>query len=329
MGMILSSCLRRALATAALALLPLGAAAAGGALAPGVQAFEAHRYEEAKAFFEPYARKNPKDAEAAFYLGRTWLALRNADAAADWLEKAVALAPGRSDYFDWLGRAYGAAALKASVLSMPGLARKTREAWEKAVALDPNNLDARADLMQYDLQAPGFLGGGADKAREQLAEIQKRDPIRGALASATLLSSQKDLAGAERVLKEAVQKAPAEPRLRLTLGALYQVQQKWEAAFDAFEAMLKADPGNWDALYQIGKTGALSGQRLDRAEEYLKRYLGHSPGSESAPLANAHFRLGAVYQKKGNKAAARGEYEAALKLDPHLEDARKALSGLG
>jgi len=320
---------RKLAALAALALPAMAAAAAPEALAPGVRALEAHRYEEARAFLEPLARKNPKDAEAAFYLGRTWLGLRKTDAAAEWLEKATALAPGRSDYFDWLGKAYGLAAVEASVFAKPGLAGKTREAWEKAVALDPNNLDARADLMQYDLQAPGFLGGGVDKAREQAAEIRKRDAVRGALAFATMAFAQKDLAGGEKILQEAIQRAPAEPRLRMTLGALYQEQQKWDAAFDVFEAILKTDPANWDALYQIGKNGALSGQRLDRAEECLKRYLGHAPGPESAPLANAHLRLGGVYQKKGNQAAARAEYQTALKLDPKLEEARKALEGVG
>jgi len=314
---------------AVLALPPAAALAAGGAASPGIQALEARRFEEARAFFEPLARKNPKDAEAAFYLGRAWLGLRKTGEATQWLEKATALAPGRSDYFDWLGKAYGLAAVQASVFAKPGLAGKTREAWEKAVALDPNNLDARADLMQYDLQAPGFLGGGVDKAREQAAEIRKRDAVRGALAYGTIAFVQKDLAGGEKILQEALQKAPAEPRLRLALGALYQSQEKWDAAFDNFEAMLKADPGSWDALYQIGKTAALSGQRLDRAEECLKRYLGHAPGPESAPLANAHLRLGAVYQKKGNKAAARAEYQTAVKLDPKLEEAKKALAELG
>jgi len=319
-------------AAAALALAPVLAGeawGAGEALGPGIQALNARRYEEAKAFFEAYARKNPKDAEAAFYLGKAWLSLRKADPAAEWLEKATALAPGRSEYFDWLGRAYGQQALEASVFAKPGLAKKTKEAWEKAVALDPNNLDARFDLMAYDLQAPGFLGGGVDLARQQAAEIQKRDAVRGAQAWATIAITQKDPATAEKGLKEAIQKSPAEPRLRLALGAVYQSQQKWDAAFDTFEGMAKADPPNWDALYQIGKTAALSGQRLDRAEECLKRYLGHTPSPESAPFANAQFRLGQVYQKKGNKAAARAAYQEALRLDPKLEDARKALASLG
>ena len=321
--------LPRFLAVALLALAPLVAgAAASGALAPGIQLFEGRRYEEARKFFEPYAAKNPKDADAAFYLGRTLFALRQHEKAAEWLEKAAALAPNRSDVQVELGRAYGQAALRANILRQAGLAGKTRAAWEKAVALDANNLEARDLLIQYYLNAPGFMGGGVDKARAEAAEIKKRDAVRGHQAFATIALSQKDPAAAERELKTAIQTAPANPRPRLLIGMFYQDQQKWDAAFEALEAILKADPDNWDALYQVGRAGALSGKRLDRAEECLKRYFGHIPGPEQAPLANAHFRLGQVYEKKGNKAQARAEYQTALKLDPSLKDAKEALAKL-
>jgi tetratricopeptide (TPR) repeat protein len=321
--------LSRFLGAVLLALVPLAAGAASGLLAPGIQHYEGRRYEEARKFFEPYAAKNPKDADAAFHLGRTLFALRQHEEAAEQLERAAVLAPHRSDVQVELGRAYGQAALRANILRQAGLAKKTREAWEKAVALDANNLEARDLLIQYYLNAPGFMGGGVDKARAEAAEIRKRDAARGHQAFATIALSQKDLAAAERELKAAVQAAPANPRPRLLLGIFYQDQQKWDAAFETLEALLKAEPDNWDALYQVGRAGALSGKRLDRAEECLKRYFGHTPGPEQAPLAHAHFRLGQVYEKKGNKAQARAEYQTALKLDPNLKDAKEALARLG
>ncbi|HKI05021.1 MAG TPA: tetratricopeptide repeat protein [Thermoanaerobaculia bacterium] len=318
----------QALGMAALLLAPVLAAAAADALAPGIQLYDGRRYEEARKFFEPWAAKNPKDAEAAFYLGRTLLGLRKSEPAAEWLEKATALAPRRSDYFLWLGRAYGQAALEANVLRQPGLAKKTRAAWEKAVALDPANLDARDSLITFYLEAPGIMGGSVDKAKEQAAEIRKRDAVRGRLALVNIAFDQKDMATAERELKAAIQEAPADSRPRVSLSLFYQSQEKWGAAFDTLENLLKADPDNYDALYQIGRAAALSGQRPDRGEECLKRYLGHPPGPQSAPLANAHFRLGQVYEKKGSKPQARAEYQAALKLDPSLKEAKAALAKL-
>lgn len=323
----MKTCLRF-VAVLVLMFAALPARPAPGPLAQGIQLYEAKRYEEARKFFEAYATKNPKDAEAAFQVGRSLLALKKNEPAAEWLEKAAELAPNRSDVQLLLGRAYGRAAMEANVLRQPGLAKKTRVAWEKSVALDPNNLEAREDLIDFYLEAPGIMGGSVEKAQEQAAEITKRDPARGHMASANIALNQKDNAAAERELKAAVQAAPNNAALRMRLALFYQDQQKWEAAFETLEAALTADPNNWNALYQMGRTGAFSGKRLDRSEECLKRYFEHKPGPDDPPLANAHFRLGQIYEKKGNKALARTEYQTALKLDPKLQDAKDALAKL-
>lgn len=315
------------LGVALLSLAPLAAAwAAAEALAPGIQHFEGGRWEEARKFFESYAAKNPKDADAAFYLGRTLLRLDRMEPAVEWLEKAAALAPNNSEKQWWLGRGYGASARQANILSKAGLAKKAKAAFDKAVALDPANLDARSDLVSFYLEAPGFMGGSVAKAKEQAAEIRKRDRLRGRQAMAGIYLYEKNPAGAEKELRQAVQEMPGDPRARFSLGLLYADAQRWNEAFESFEAILKADPQHYGALYQVGKTGALSGQRLDRAEECLKRYLSHNPGTDDPPLAYAHYRLGMVYEKKGNKAQARAEYQQAVKLDPNLDEAKKALA---
>jgi tetratricopeptide (TPR) repeat protein len=307
----------------------LAATAPAGPLAPGITAFEGRRYEEARRFFAPYATAHPKDAEAAYWLGRTLNGLGKTDEAVEWLEKATKLAPRRSDFFLALGRAYGRAAQEASMLRKPGLAKDAHAAWVKAVELDPNNLDARGDLIQFYLLAPGFMGGSVDKAREQANEMAKRDAVRGAVARASIAVDQKDFAAAERIVKEALAKHPGEPQLQQSLGLFYQSQERWDDAFAVYDAMLAADPDAWNALYQVGRTAALSGKRLDRGAAALQRYLGHTPGPDSPPLANAHYRLGMVYERQGNKAGARSEYQAALKLDPKLNDAKEALKKLG
>ena len=319
----------QALALLALTLAPAAArAATDPALTPGIQLFEAKRYDEARKFFESYAARNPKSADADFYLGRTYVQLKKYDEAADWLTKAADLAPGQSAVQLWLGRAYGRAIKDASIFKQAGLASKAQDAWQKAIALDPNNLEARDDLVQFYLQAPGILGGSVAKAREQAAEIKKRDLVKGVQAAVSVAMYEKDTAAAEREYREAIQKAPGEPRLRIALANFYQSQQKWDASFEILDGVLKTDPNRWEALYLVGRGAAASGQRLDRGEECLKRYLAHTPAADEPPLANAHFRLGLIYQKQGKKPEARAEYQNALKLDPGLKDAKDALDKL-
>lgn len=320
--------LKRILGVGLLASWPLMVGAAADGLNTGKQLFESRRYEEARKTLEPYAAANGNNAEAAFYLGRTYFALGKEEKATEWLEKAAELAPNRSEYQLWVGRAYGRAARNANVLRQAGLARSTKAAFEKAVELDPNNLEAREDLIEYYLEAPGLLGGSVDDALAQGNEIKKRDFVRGCEAIAGIHVHEDNLAAAEQELKAAVQKAPSDPRALMAIASFYQIKKQWNAAFDNYETILKANPSHYTAMYQLGKAGALSGQRLDRAEECLKRYLQRTPASDEPPLSAAHHRLGMVLEKKGNKAQARAEYQMALKLDPSLKDAKEALSRL-
>jgi len=144
-------------------------------LATGIQLFESNQLVVAQEFFESYVQEHATDAVGSFYLGRTFFARQQYEQAALWLERAVVLDSRNSDYHLWLGRAYGLLARHASVLWQFPLARKTRAHFEKAVALNPDNLAARADLLEYYLKAPRSIGGGKEKAEAQAHEIAKRD----------------------------------------------------------------------------------------------------------------------------------------------------------
>ena len=78
-----------------------------------------------------------------------------------------------------LGKSYGRLAEHANWFDALDLARKTRRALERALALAPNDRDVIEDLIRYYNEAPTFLGGGAAKARaleQRLAELAKHDP---------------------------------------------------------------------------------------------------------------------------------------------------------
>lgn len=294
----------------------------------GVRLFEAGRFKEAKTVFEPALKANARDASAAYYLGRIAMEERRDDRAADYFETATKLEPTSSRYFLWLGRAYGRQAQRANVLRQPGLAKKTRSAWERALQIDPENLDARADLIQYYVQAPGFLGGSIEKAFEQAEEIRKRDPLRGSLELGGLYEREKKPAEAEKAYLAAAEE-PSERHVgKYRLGLFYQNTGAWDKAFELFESMLREHPNEHGALFQIGKTGALSGQRLDRAEEALEAYLRTTPGRNDPSLAAAHWRLGMVHEKGQDRQRAKAEYETALRLDPALKPASESLKRL-
>ena len=294
----------------------------------GILLFEAGRLREAKTVFEPAFRTNARDAAAAFYLGRIAMEERRYDKASDYFETATQLDPRSSTYFLWLGRAYGREAQSANVLRQPGLAKKTRSAWERALELDADNLDARSDLIQYYVQAPGFLGGSMQKALDQAEAIRQRNALRGYLELGALYERDEKLADAEKAYVAAAKEKSDRHVGEYRLGVFYQNTGAYEKAFELFEQMIAANPSEFGALFQIGKTGAMSGQRLERARSALEAYLQTTPGRNDPSLAAAHWRLGMVHEKRQDRQRAKAEYETALRLDPTLKPASESLKKL-
>lgn len=113
-------------------------------------------------------------AETPLQAGQAAYARGDYARAADVLAEAVRRAPADDEAVYWLGKAYGRQAERAGWLEAVKLARKTRDALERAVKLNPDNHDAVRDLADYYDQAPGFLGGDARKAaalRARLANL--------------------------------------------------------------------------------------------------------------------------------------------------------------
>jgi tetratricopeptide (TPR) repeat protein len=210
------------------------------------------------------------------------------------------------------------------------LAVRARKQFERAAELDPANLDALEDLIEFEVQAPPLLGGSLDKAWRHAAEVERRDALRGRLARAEVLL-RRPRGGPEAALAElraAAADFPGDPRPRLALAAAGAQAGRYAAAFDELEAVLRLDPGNADAHHQLARTAALSGRRLERAEELLSRDLDRWPQGDGAALADGHFELAAVLERKGDLAGARGHYREALRLDPGSAAARAALRRL-
>jgi len=101
------------------------------------------------------------------------------DAAVREFKAAVALQPGDSTAHLWLARALGRKTETANALVAALEVSHVRKEFELAVALDPNNLEARSDLLEFYLEAPRLFGGGIEKAQAQAEAIAKLDPAEG------------------------------------------------------------------------------------------------------------------------------------------------------
>ncbi len=314
-----------ALAAFAVALLAAAADASAATcrLEEGSALFEARKFAEARLALEPCAST---DAKANLYLGRASIAESDFEHAIPSLEKAVTLEPKSSDAHMWLGRAMAQKAQKANVFQQASLAPKIHRRFEEAVALDPASVEARLSLMDFYLLAPGIMGGSVAKAREQAGEIRRHDPLKGYLASGRIAEHEKQLDAAEAEYQKASREFPQKKDPYLWRANLAATQKQYGKGFDILENLLKIRPGDETVYFTIGRFGAQTGERMGRAEECLKRYLQHEPVKDEPALSSAHYQLGILLEKKGDRQAARREWQQALALDPNHSAAKEALA---
>lgn len=290
----------------------------------GRQLFEKHNFTEAIPVLKSVDEDDASYASAQYYLGRIAFEQKEYDDAAEYFEEATEAKNGQvADYFNWLGNTYGTIAQEANVIRQGMLAPKMKSAWEKAIALDARNIGARQSLISFYTQAPALMGGSMDKAKEMARQIGAIDPVQGHRSMGNLLTKEKNLPAAE---KEYLEMTRLEPRLAPVLGNFYLNEKMFDKAFRLFEDDLRKNPDDMLAIYQLGKASAISGQRLDEGEQWLLKYLDYTPKQNEPSHAGANMRLAQVYEKKGRKAEARQKYEAALKLDSHLQEAKEGLS---
>src|SRR5215467_1801893 len=150
--------------------------------------FGAGQYNAAIEMLIGAHRVAPNDGDINYWLERSYYEARDYDLAVMYGEQTIKSSPQNAEYHRWLGRAYGA---KAEQSHSFFLASKVKKAFEMAVTLDPLNIDARRDLMEYLVEAPWIVGGDKDKAKQQIEFINKLDPVEGRLAQAAFFSAEK------------------------------------------------------------------------------------------------------------------------------------------
>jgi tetratricopeptide (TPR) repeat protein len=264
--------------------------------------------------------------------GRALLDSGKNDAAVKAFEKAVKLDSLSSANHMSLAEALGQVARKSNVFKQGLMAGRIKREMERARALDPKSIDPHEGLLQFYMEAPGFMGGSMDKARAEAVEISRLNRMRGHYALADIARHDKDSAAMEREYRGAYTDAPDSVVAYSTLAFYYYNTKRHAEAFATLDKVLARRPDEPMALFYIGRLAAVSGEQLDRGEAYLRKYLTLPPNAEDktrAAPASAHFRLGEVLVKKNNKLEARKEFETALQLNPRLEVARTALKSLG
>ena len=285
----------------------------------------AGRVDDAIRALQQEINASPNDAATYNLLCRAYFSLSQWDRGIAACEKAVELAPDNSTYHLWLGRIYGEKADSSSFFTAAGLAKKVRNQFEQAVQLSPSSVDARTDLAEFYLEAPGIVGGGQDKARAQAATLARLDPAKAHWVNARISEKKKDLSAAEREYRSAIEVSHGDASSWLNLALFNKHVGRLDQMEDAINHAASAQVNHPVVLVDAAETLIRTGRNFPVAIQLLRRYLSSSSTVEEAPAFKAHYLLGTALEKQGDKQAAAQEYRTALSMAKGFSRAQEAL----
>ena len=303
------------------------------AVPPGAAAlYNSGFYRGAIGALQTAVERTPNDASLYYWLGRCYFEVHDFDHSISSWQRAVALESGRSEYHDWLGRAYGRKAEQDShskMVSALSSARRTHHEFQVAVQLDPKNIDAQRDLIAFMASAPGDLGGGEQPALEQIKALSAIDPVEGTLALADFYAGRKKFEQASQEYRKAFASAGNRIAVDLEVADYYRDRGDGSNMEQAVQAAARAAPADGRLNYYRGVALVLQKKDPETAEKDLRTYIESVPDNSERPAhSSAYEYLGKLYESQGRPDLATEQYKTGLTLDPQNKSLREALKRL-
>jgi Flp pilus assembly protein TadD len=231
------------------------------------------------------------DADNYFLSGKNYFMLSDYKKAVEFFERALAVSPSSSEYELWLGRAWGRRAESGSWWMAATDASRARRCFEKAVALEPHNHEASNDLFDFYLNAPGFLGGGMEKAEAIARSIANERPPEYEFDEAQLANRRKDYAGAEAHLRRAMELAPGDAGRIVDLARFVAKRGRLEESDNLFERAERLAPSRPKVAFARARTDIENHRNLEQARKRLDEYLHASLTPDDPPRQEAERLL--------------------------------------
>ena len=213
------------------------------------------------------------------------------DEAEDHAKKTVELDGANVENLMLLGRIMGIKARDGSKLSAIGRAKTAKGSFEKAVELEPDNLQARIRLVKFHLNAPGIAGGNKDEARRQAETIAKIDPVEGHYSKADIYELlEKDFRNAELELEAAIALNPDESKPYYMYANFCSRRDMIERAESLMVALSAIEPSASGPLFNIGSYHERA-ERWDAAARHYEKLA-----DVDTTRRDALMRLGFLYE---------------------------------
>lgn len=257
----------------------------------GKESFNSGDFEKAQKIFETIIDSDDGNADAHYWLGRTFFNLRNFEESTECFEDAIDLNENNADYYFWYGNSVGNEIQSANVFKQALMAGDVLDAYEKAIEIDSKHIGAHIGAAQFYLQAPGIMGGDIEKAKEEAQILEELGSKDGSLILIGILVKEDKLEEAEN-------------------------------QYETFHSNFIDSTDN-PTFYNNYGYFLLSRKKYDKAIQMFKRQVQLLPD-----WPNSYDSLGDGYKAAGQLQEALASYQKAVELDPDFEASRKNIEEL-
>ncbi|MDB4973411.1 MAG: domain protein putative component of TonB system [Myxococcaceae bacterium] len=207
---------------------------------------------------------DPQNDEAFYNMAIVHMEMRKFDPAKEDLTRAISVQPEKSAYQEKLG----------TVLIELKDWNGAKKALEKTVELEPGLFKAYYKLAQVDEELDdqqGALKGYTTSIEKGPSFLPAYNALGGLYADLGYLDQAVQVC--QEGLKVAQPGSDDAAKIHNLLGTVYQQQKKYDEATKEFQAALRITPGMRDAVFSLGWTYAMSGNK-EEAKRYLNKFLG-------------------------------------------------------
>ena len=272
----------------------------------GLAAFDQGKYQEAENIFVNLIDNPEHKNQALIYLGWLHLGQGKTESAIEYIEQALKVAPNTADELTMSGDIYCNHAQQASVFSALKLAKKCIAQYERAVNLEPENVEALLPAMQFYLAAPSIAGGSTEKGNALLEKLKTLSPEHATTYQVAELDRAEKTDAALSLADELVKKGFNSATNQYMIAHFYRDKKQYDKALPLFSSMNKFSEtikNRWfirDSLLQQGEILMMDSRDIPQAIKLIEEYKQKNRNSRDPHYFWSTWSLAKAYKSAGN-----------------------------
>ena len=284
--------------------------------------FKQKKFSKAENIINTYLKENPNDEKAIELLGDAYGHQKRWDDAIETYKSLRDKEPNNANYHYKYGGSLGMKVLSISKIRAVGYIGDIREAFEKAAELDPNHIDVRWALVEFNISVPAILGGTEKKALKYANQLEELSMVDGYLSKGYIAEYSDRPEDAERYYKQAIDIGGSVTCYQKLTDFYEKTAKQPEKAIANIEKAQVKHKRN-GLHYQIGKVAAEYNIQLDKGEHCLKVYLENYTAVDGVPKPWVYYRLAQIYKHRKNKQEATKWIDKAIVGLPKIKTFKK------